>query len=122
MERKYAGRYGGTYVTGKKGDGSRDWYSWAISFGLGREHVGAERCFRGQRDDEEKERADSSRGRQQRRVDSRGWASGSNCSLSSVIHIILDVTRSRGEGRGAQATTGRVSVRCHGIEAQPHSR
>ena len=36
---------------------------WAISFGLGREHVGAERWFRGQRDDDESERADSSRGK-----------------------------------------------------------
>ena len=47
------------------------WYSHFV--GLGREHVGAERCVRGQRDDDEKERrADSSRGRQQRGTDSRG--------------------------------------------------
>lgn len=69
---RYAARFGRTYVTGKKGHGSKDWFSWAISFGLGREHVGAERCFCGQRADDEKERADSSRDRQQRRVDGRG--------------------------------------------------
>ena len=52
--------------------GIRDWYSSPISFGLGREDVGAERCFGGQRDGQEKGRADSSGGRQQRGVDSRG--------------------------------------------------